>query len=674
MNIGRKPRNQYPETVGTYRLIRTHGRFYAAPEHLEILDLLRTGRLFGHPAVFSAATLNEIVAEIDRRGPADAPAMIADLTEQETSARRAGWVYAPGLWASEVCQRPGKIEELTHAGRHRTPPGYDLVEYRGRTHAVRKSAGQVDLDQADDRRRGEVLSGDSLEEVAQRLAARQQAVPVEFAGWLPVYDVSGNCGKHPQFAHADRPPHGYRFTCSAPPAGRPAGLSLVQRIVNKLSVLFVAILVAFRSFYTLACGAAGVGWFARGRIIAAMIRLLWKATVNGAWPWHTLRFIQTRHLRSQLMLGRQRGLVFLTSMPYTLNQFPWVIEIEDPTTLFYPLIQNGQTSEMDFRASPYFPIVKALLEADECKGIITHIRSTAELVRSLFGSEVISQKVIHAPMGVCLPVGERGALSFSPDVYPDQRIQRGDDDLQLLFINSWCQVPSNFYLRGGLDLLEAFHILRQRYPRLRLTMRTALPDLDAHYHRIIEAGAVRVIDRFVTSDEMAQLHAQSDIYLLPAARIHIVSLLQAMGHGLPVIVSDGWGFAEYVEDGRNGLILPGRYGMSSWADIEGGAMREDYSTVYTPDPQIVQGIVAAVTRLIENPDLRMRLGRAARVDVETVYTVDRWNAALQEVFDRARGGSNGENRTGSVSKGLASFAGTDVSGSDSTVLAAVTTR
>jgi glycosyltransferase involved in cell wall biosynthesis len=134
-------------------------------------------------------------------------------------------------------------------------------------------------------------------------------------------------------------------------------------------------------------------------------------------------------------------------------------------------------------------------------------------------------------------------------------------------------------------LLEGVpHFTGNAIRALRLTMRTALPDLDAHYHRIIEAGAVRVIDRFVTSDEMAQLHAQSDIYLLPAARIHIVSLLQAMGHGLPVIVSDGWGFAEYVEDGRNGLILPGRYGMSSWADIEGGAMREDSGAVYAPDP------------------------------------------------------------------------------------------
>src|SRR5262249_310995 len=122
---------------------------------------------------------------------------------------------------------------------------------------------------------------------------------------------------------------------------------------------------------------------------------------------------------------------------------------------------------------------------------------------------------------------------------------RGDDEeIRLLFINSWCQAPSNFYVRGGLDVLEAFAILHERYPQLRLTLRTTLPPLDTHYHRIVENGWVRVIDRFLSAEEMADLHASSQIFLLPAARVHIVSLLQAMSYGLAVVGSDGWGMEE----------------------------------------------------------------------------------------------------------------------------------
>ena len=220
-----------------------------------------------------------------------------------------------------------------------------------------------------------------------------------------------------------------------------------------------------------------------------------------------LRFLKSRHFQSQVMLGNCRGLVFLTSMPYTFGQNPWIIEIEDPTTLFYPLIVNGRTLDLRIADSPYFPIVKTLLEDDSCKGILTHMKSTAEMVPTLFGSDIIAKKVFYAPLGVKLPPRWQ------------RHDDRGDDEeIHLLFINSWCQVPSNFYVRGGLDVLEAFAILHERYPQLRLTLRTTLPPLDTHYHRIVESGWVRVIDRFLSAEEMADLHAESHIFLLPAAR------------------------------------------------------------------------------------------------------------------------------------------------------------
>jgi glycosyltransferase involved in cell wall biosynthesis len=373
-------------------------------------------------------------------------------------------------------------------------------------------------------------------------------------------------------------------------------------------------------------GPAGFAPRARFRALAGMMRLFLTLLRRGAGVGSSLRFLQSRHFQSQVLLGNYRGLVFLTSMPYTFGQNPWVIEIEDPTTLFYPLIVNGRTLDLRPAESPYFPVVKALLESDSCKGIVTHIKSTAEMVPALFKSDVIAKKVFYAPLGVKLPA----------------RWQRHDkaadtEEINLLFINSWHQIPENFYVRGGLDVLEAFAILRERYPQLRLTLRTALPHLDDHYLRIIEQGWVRVINRFLTAEEMAALHADSHIFLLPAARVHIVSLLQAMSYGLAVVGSDGWGIEEYLENERNGLVVKGRYGKASWADREAGFLREDYETMHTPDPEVVQGIVEAVSRLVEDHELRRRLGRAARHDVETKYNLAQWNRGLKEALDRALG-------------------------------------
>src|SRR5207248_2459459 len=158
---------------------------------------------------------------------------------------------------------------------------------------------------------------------------------------------------------------------------------------------------------------------------------------------------------------------------------------------FYPLIQNGGTRHLRVAESPYFPILKTLLEAEACKGVITHMKSTARMVGNLFGSETIRAKVFHHPLGVPLP--ER---------WQRHEEEEASEPIHLLFTNSWHQMPGNFFLRGGLDVLEAFDILHERYPQLRLTLRTRLPGLNVRYHRLIEKGWVRIVDRFLSAREM----------------------------------------------------------------------------------------------------------------------------------------------------------------------------
>jgi glycosyltransferase involved in cell wall biosynthesis len=89
---------------------------------------------------------------------------------------------------------------------------------------------------------------------------------------------------------------------------------------------------------------------------------------------------------------------------------------------------------------------------------------------------------------------------------------------------------------------------------------------------------------------MEDLFSRADIYVLPSARLHVVSILQAMAHGLAVVVSDGWGIDEYVDDGRNAVVVPGRYGKCSWMDGN-GMLRENYEPLLSADPVVVDGLV-----------------------------------------------------------------------------------
>jgi glycosyltransferase involved in cell wall biosynthesis len=582
--LGARPKALFPRTYKGFRLIRSYGRVYGIPDFLDAEEIQYRGKLTSHPAIVSAPTREELEAQIDG--------------------------YDAGRYQPELV---GTCE------------GYNLLRLRGSVYAVPQAAGPVDLNLEEDRRDRGVISGQSCEEVRERIRAALGKTPIEFAGWLPVYEVSGNCGRHPQFTHTAEAPEGYRFTNSAPPKRyAPSIWRKGARWLGDAALrVVVALWMLVRPFSGVFRGGSGCDVRGRLRVLGAIIRLFAALRRNGARLLPTLRFLRTRHYQSQLLLANNRGLVFLTSMPYTYGLNPWMIEIEDPTTLFYPLIHNGMTSALDIARSPYYPIVKTLLESGQCKGILTHMKSTAEMVSTLFGSETIRKKIVYTPLGVKLP----------------GRWQRHEETEQvhLLFINSWCQAPSNFFVRGGLDVLEAFAILHERYPQLRLTLRTSLPGLDQHYHRILEDGWVRVINRFLAADEMESLLAESHIFLLPAARVHIVSLLQAMSYGLAVVASDGWGFEEYLDHERNGLIVKGRYGKVSWMDERAGVLREDYEPMMTPDPEVVQGIVEAVSRLVEDRALRKRLGLTARRDVETRYSLERWNRGLKEAFDRARG-------------------------------------
>jgi glycosyltransferase involved in cell wall biosynthesis len=586
MSLAGRPILRLPYPYKGFYLTRSHGRLYGIPPFLDPDELHIRKRLHIHPAVLSAATIEELEALVD--------------------------AYDPTPFQSEPIENYGD---------------YRIVRHGGLLYGVRQSAGFVDLSLEEERRRAGVIRAKTCEEIRLAIDSAQQAVPVEFAGWLPIFEYSGNCGGHPQFTHTSVPPAGYCFTRSVPAErfrlpfrATKAGLFLrrVGRAVWSLRLLA-------RPFRGLFRGGRRLPLRDRCRTLPAVFRLFFLLKRGGGRVFPILQFLQSRHFQSQVLLANRKELVFLPSVPYTYNQNPWVVEIEDPTTLFYPHIQNGTESQHRLPEMACFPVVKALLESEQCRGIITHMQSTARMVSTLFRSATISRKITYAPLGVRLP----------------DRFQRhAEDDLQplhILFTSSWSQIPACFYGRGGLDVLEAFGILHERYPQLRLTMRTGLPVLADSYHRSIEKGWVRVIDRFLSAEEMEDLHVNSHIFLLPAARVHIVSLLQAMSYGLSVVTSDGWGIEEYVRNECNGLIVKGRYGKTSWVNEEAGILCENYDPTHTSDPKVVQGIVEAVSRLVEDVSLRRRLGQAARADVQEKYNLEGWNAALKTALDKARG-------------------------------------
>ncbi|MGI5125222.1 glycosyltransferase family 4 protein [Pseudonocardia sp. CA-107938] len=125
------------------------------------------------------------------------------------------------------------------------------------------------------------------------------------------------------------------------------------------------------------------------------------------------------------------------------------------------------------------------------------------------------------------------------------------------------------------------------------------------------AGSVSV-HSWLSPAEVADLLSAADVFVLPSrSEGQPMALLEAMAHGLCVVVSDVGGIPEMVDDETSGLLVP--------ADD-------------------VEALTDALRRVLADPELAARLGAAARKRVLAEFDVDvvwrRFDALYEEV--RAR--------------------------------------
>ena len=114
----------------------------------------------------------------------------------------------------------------------------------------------------------------------------------------------------------------------------------------------------------------------------------------------------------------------------------------------------------------------------------------------------------------------------------------------------------------------------------------------------------------VSDEALPGLYASGDIFVLPAtsrAEAFGKVLLEAMAAGLPCVTTElGTGTSYVVQDGHTGLVVqPRRPGELS----------------------------AALRRLIDDENLRRRLGRSGRDRVEQMFTVEKMSDRVARVYD-----------------------------------------
>lgn len=107
--------------------------------------------------------------------------------------------------------------------------------------------------------------------------------------------------------------------------------------------------------------------------------------------------------------------------------------------------------------------------------------------------------------------------------------------------------------------IEAFRIVRQRYPRARLTIAGSGPELERLQAIVRQAGLgdAVVFSGRIDNARIAALYADADVVLNPSTADNMpISVLEAMASGVPVVSTDAGGIPDLVSHECTALLVP----------------------------------------------------------------------------------------------------------------------
>jgi glycosyltransferase involved in cell wall biosynthesis len=158
------------------------------------------------------------------------------------------------------------------------------------------------------------------------------------------------------------------------------------------------------------------------------------------------------------------------------------------------------------------------------------------------------------------------------------------------------------------DLVRALDRLENEGVGFRAVFVGYGPTLDPIRELSRKAGLQNVVEfrGRLAPDEIQQLLTQSDIFCLPSLwEGTVISVMEAMATGLPVVATDVNGVNEVVIDGVTGLLVP---------------------------PYSHDRLAEALRTLLSDPTLRRRMGTAGRRRVQDAFRLDAVVGAKEALY------------------------------------------
>ncbi len=212
---------------------------------------------------------------------------------------------------------------------------------------------------------------------------------------------------------------------------------------------------------------------------------------------------------------------------------------------------------------------------------------------------ISSDKIIHI----------NNAITFPPlSIWDKQLVQEPEHDLRMDKITILF-LTRIVLAKGILELIDAVKQIHDKFPGVYLRIVGAEFNETAIVKEYLSSSEIKQYIDFIgtVSEERKQeeyLHA--DIYAFPThVEDQSYAVMEAMSYGLPCIASAVGGIPSLIENGVNGLLIPPKDSVS---------------------------LASALEELACHPELRRRLGMAARSTIQAKFTWDRQSQQIVALY------------------------------------------
>ncbi len=250
----------------------------------------------------------------------------------------------------------------------------------------------------------------------------------------------------------------------------------------------------------------------------------------------------------------------------------------------------------------YRPIIRAFLESPRCLQIRCLSQACLDGVRKEYGDVAAAKAVVAYPV-----------MTPTDSAPIDQYTQ----PCEFLFVST------QFEIKGGKALLNAFENVVTAVPDAKLHLVTHLPD--QYQDQVASNPNIIVHEANFNRAEIAERFLSKCHVLVHPTYFDSFGMvvLEALAHGLPVIATDVYALPELVQSNVNGIVITPP--LSIWSGTKPSPLFSDIQKVQeqariADTTTFEQALTEAMIKLAQNPDLRHRFATASLEKVHQKFS------------------------------------------------------